>query len=253
MKLDKGLEVLEVLNTLGDRNKLYLTFLYDKDNVVLVDTGIPGSLEILKIQMNKVSVPFEKLSKVIITHQDFDHMGGLSSIVEEASENQVEVLCHESEKEYIEGSKTPIKLTDDFLIKIRSIANSYTYKKQKEVTKILDNYYAKVDNILTDGQFLDICGGINIIHTPGHTPGHICLYLKKYKTLIAGDALTVINGELYGPNQHKTLDLKLALNSLNKLTEYNIKTVICCHGGIYNKNVNKRIPEVIKSELNEIA
>ncbi len=251
MKLDKGLEVLEVLNTLGDRKKLYITLLYDKDNVVLVDTGIPGSLEIIKIQMNKISIPFEKLSKVILTHQDFDHIGGLSSIAEQ--NNEVEILSHSLEKEYIEGKIKPIKLTDDFLRKVRSMANSYTYKKHKEVINILNNYYTNVDIPLSDGQFLDICGGINIIHTPGHTPGHICLYLKKYKTLIAGDALTVINGELYGPNQHKTQDLKLALNSLKKLADYNIKTVVCYHGGVYKKNANKRIPEVIKSELNEIS
>ena len=38
--------------------------------------------------------------------------------------------------------------------------------------------------------------GVEIVSTPGHTEGHICLYLYEFKTLIAGDALFVQDGEL---------------------------------------------------------
>lgn len=39
------------------------------------------------------------------------------------------------------------------------------------------------------GDILPWCGGIEIIDTKGHMPGHISLYLKEFKTLITGDAL----------------------------------------------------------------
>ncbi len=42
---------------------------------------------------------------------------------------------------------------------------------------------------LADGQRLDLAGGVRVIFTPGHTPGHIALYLERSRTLIAGDAL----------------------------------------------------------------
>ncbi len=252
MKIKKGVEVLKVFNTLGARNNIYPTLIYDKENAVLVDTGYPGHFSIIKDQLANANVPVEKLTKIIITHQDFDHMGSLSSFLERA-DCQIEVLAHEADVDYIEGEITPIKLTDEFMRKIRKMIDSYSVKKQKELNHILDNYYVKVNKALKDGEEIPICGGIIVIHVPGHTPGHICLYLKKHKILIAGDALTMIKGELYGPDRFITPDLELALKSLNKLNNYNIKTVVCYHGGIYNKNVNKRIEEIIKDELNEIS
>ena len=57
-----------------------------------------------------------------------------------------------------------------------------------------------VDMAVADEEVLPYCGGITVIFTPGHTPGHICLYLNQSKILIAGDALVAVHGELRGPN-----------------------------------------------------
>lgn len=251
MRVKKGVEVLKVLNTLGARKNIYPTVVYDKDNVVLVDVGYPGHYQVISEQFANASIPFEKLTKIILTHQDFDHIGGLSSFI--GDEKHIEVLAHEADIPYIEGTKTPLKLTDDFMKKLKKTINEFSMKKQEELNKIMDNYFMKVDKSLSDGEELPICGGIKVIHIPGHTPGHICLYLKKHKILIAGDALTIINGELYGPDSIETPDLKLALKSLEKLNDYAIKTVICYHGGVYDRNVNNRILEIIRDELKELA
>ncbi|MCK9911855.1 hypothetical protein MXD81_22055, partial [Microbacteriaceae bacterium K1510] len=66
---------------------------------------------------------------------------------------------------------------------------------------------AKVDRVLTDGEELPYCGGIRVIFTPGHTPGHISLYLQQSKTLVAADAMIVWDGVLRGPVQQTTLDM----------------------------------------------
>jgi glyoxylase-like metal-dependent hydrolase (beta-lactamase superfamily II) len=65
---------------------------------------------------------------------------------------------------------------------------------EEERLKVLDmfeNASVEVDMVLTDGEELTYCEGIIVIHTPGHTPGQICLYHKESKTLIVGDALNV--------------------------------------------------------------
>ena len=103
-----------------------------------------------------------------------------------------------------------------------------------------------MDKTIEDGEELPFCGGIQVIFTPGHTTGHICLYLKKYKTLVAGDAMNVIDGELSGPNPQFTYNMKEAVNSLKKLSKYDINSVICYHGGVYSQNVNQRIIELAK-------
>lgn len=103
---------------------------------------------------------------------------------------------------------------------------------------------AKVDRTIGDGEVLPYCGGISVIFTPGHTPGHVSLYHQPSKTLITGDALVAANGELLGPNPQATPDMEMALRSLKKFTEYDISTVICYHGGVYTNNPNARLAEL---------
>ncbi|MDQ8733233.1 MBL fold metallo-hydrolase [Paenibacillus sp. LHD-38] len=97
---------------------------------------------------------------------------------------------------------------------------------------------------MADAQELPLCGGIVVIGTPGHTPGHLSLYHKASKTLIAADALIVENDCLLGPTPNYCMDPALAKQSINKLTAYDIETVICYHGGLYADRVNERILEL---------
>jgi len=83
-----------------------------------------------------------------------------------------------------------------------------------------------------------------VVLTPGHTPGHLSLYVKQPKVLIAGDALNVEEGKLIGPRPQFTADLAAARGSVEKLARYDIETVICYHGGIYSADANRRIAEI---------
>jgi glyoxylase-like metal-dependent hydrolase (beta-lactamase superfamily II) len=49
---------------------------------------------------------------------------------------------------------------------------------------------------------LPYCGGITVIHTPGN----VCLYLKKHKILIAGDIFAVNDGQLFPSKLSMNLD-----------------------------------------------
>ncbi|HBE78511.1 MAG TPA: MBL fold metallo-hydrolase, partial [Firmicutes bacterium] len=163
------------------------------------------------------------------------HIGGLSGILKH-SPKKIELLAHEKEKPYIEGEKLPIKMP-------RMDAMS---EEQLEKMKIV--YGNKVNRVLIDGEVLPYCGGIIVIHTPGHTPGHSCLYLKSQKILIAGDAMNIAEGKLVGPAPQFTYDMNMAMDSLEKLTQYDIEKAICYHGGLYQGPVNQRIGEIIKAQ-----
>jgi glyoxylase-like metal-dependent hydrolase (beta-lactamase superfamily II) len=106
-----------------------------------------------------------------------------------------------------------------------------------------------VNGILEDGFELPNCGGIIVIHTPGHTPGHVSLYHKQSKTLIAADALVVSNGQLLGPIPEYSVNYEIAMQSINKFVEYDIEAVICYHGGLYTDNVNQRIAEIAATSI----
>lgn len=77
-----------------------------------------------------------------------------------------------------------------------------------------------VDKCLIDKDYFDFCGGIEIISTPGHMPGHISIYVKESKTLIVGDALVIESGELKIALPQYTLDIDEARKSVKKLLSY---------------------------------
>lgn len=242
MIVKNGIENFELKNTfMGNSAPIYPTLIWDNDTAILVDTGNPGQLQAIRMAMEKAGVSFAKLNKVIITHQDNDHIGSLPEVLK-AADYKIEVLAHEADKEYIEGTKPWLKIG-----MIRKMLESVPEEKRKAEEAMYDiPLKARVDKTLNDGEVLPWCGGITVIYTPGHTPGHICLYLNQSKTLIAGDALNIIDGRLVGPIRGFATDIDLANKSLHKLSQIDIETVICYHGGVYKNNVNQRISEIAK-------
>ena len=87
----------------------------------------------------------------------------------------------------------------------------------------------KVDHLLRDGDLLPTAEQVQVIHTPGHTPGSICLYLESEKLLIVGDALQHAGGVLSPPATHVTWDAGLAMQSLRKLAELDFETICFSH------------------------
>ncbi|WP_211746255.1 MBL fold metallo-hydrolase [Paenibacillus sp. Marseille-Q4541] len=214
MEISKGVEMLH-LDFHG--SIIHPILLWDGEIAVLIDTGFPGQFEDLRMAMEKVGVSLDRLKVVILTHQDVDHIGTLPEILQECG-NNIKVYAHELDKPYIQGEIS--------LIKDAHLENPTR---------------GKVDHTLTDGQELPFGGRIQIIHTPGHTPGHISLYLKQSKTLIAGDSMYSVNGNLGGIHVPTTPDMNAARLSLKKFLEYDISSVVCYHGGISDVNVNEQI------------
>ncbi|KAF6561210.1 MBL fold metallo-hydrolase [Paenibacillus sp. EKM202P] len=160
---------------------------------------------------------FGKLKAVILTHQDVDHIGCLPEILQECG-NNIKVYAHELDKPYIQGE-------------IPLLKDSHLENPPK----------GKVDDTLIDGQELPFYGRIRVIHTPGHTPGHISLYLKQSKILIAGDSMYSENGILRGIHAPTTPDMNAACLSLKKYLDLDIASVVCYHGGLSNVDIHDQI------------
>ncbi|WP_017688562.1 MBL fold metallo-hydrolase [Paenibacillus sp. PAMC 26794] len=219
MEISKGIAMLQ-LDFEG--NIIHPVLIWDEEMVVLIDTGFPGQYDDLCIALEKIGVPISQLKAVILTHQDVDHIGCLPEILQECG-SQVKIYAHELDKPYIEGQ---LPLLKDSHLEHPPMG--------------------KVNETVTDGQELPFCGGIRVIHTPGHTPGHISLYLMDSKTLIAGDSMYSVDGMLGGIHEPTTLDTETARFSLKKYIELDITSVICYHGGRSHMNVNEQISRLVK-------
>jgi glyoxylase-like metal-dependent hydrolase (beta-lactamase superfamily II) len=241
VNITSGIEMLELpMKLTGPETVVYPTLVWDEYTVILVDAGGPGSLENIKNSMKKAGVPFEKLDKIIITHQDIDHIGGVKEIINELP--GVEVFSHLLDKPYIQGEKKLVRLNSKFMERI----NHLNHDEKEKVLEIFSTTNAEVNRTLSDGEKLDCYGGITVIHTPGHTPGHICLYCEAGKTLIVGDAMNIVDGQLTGPNPQilNYEEYKKAVKSLKKLEGLDVEYVITYHGGRYTGDPDSIIQEL---------
>jgi glyoxylase-like metal-dependent hydrolase (beta-lactamase superfamily II) len=241
LKIDNGIEMLEIpMKLLGRERNIYPTLIWDDSNVILVDAGVPDCLPEIKDAMKNAGAPFERLDSIIVTHQDIDHVGGIKPILKELP--KIKIFSHYADKPYIEGRKKWIRLNTSFTDRI----NTLPIEEKDKILDLFENSNVKINGTLEDGQELGCCGGIRVIHTPGHTPGHICLYHKQSRTLIAGDTMNIVDGQLIVPNieSMNDKDAGMIINSIKKLEDYDIKNIITYHGGLFNDNPNQSIKEL---------
>lgn len=234
MKLNEDLVVLEVpVVREGQTFYLNLSLILDPlQGPALVDTGLPGQAEVIGSLLAEAGVNASDLTRIILTHQDFDHVGSLPELVQTSN---ARVLAHATETPYIDGTELPRFARPEILAQrpeLRAIAEQFRY--------------TNVDQQLQDGARLELAGGVQVVFTPGHTPGHMCLYLERTKTLIAGDALTADQGRLQGPNPGATPDMQLAAQSVQKLAELDITAIVCYHGGVVQDDANGQLKRVAK-------
>lgn len=241
-------QVLELsTEAMGRPSKFYPTLLLSGSDAILVDTGYPGMKNELLAAMLAVGVKPEQLNHIILTHHDLDHMGCLKAMTESTlpgtTTKAITVWAHEDEAPYIDGRSIPVKLTmfepqlEHLPPEIREMVG--------RMKVAFANCFSPVDTLLADGEILP-WGDVEVIHTPGHTPGHICLYLPESRTLIAGDLLTVKDDRLALLDDNMQFDLKQSHSSLKKLLNYDIQTIICYHGGLYNDSVNEQISHLVQ-------
>ncbi|MGI2293809.1 MBL fold metallo-hydrolase [Paenibacillus sp. GXUN7292] len=230
---------------LGRTETVYPTLIVDEENVILVDTGYPGQYALLQAAVEETGTAFNCLNKLILTHQDLDHIGSLPDIHKQFG-SQVEVMASVIEKPFIEGKQQLLKLNADAIQQaVASLPPQVPEQMREAFRKTLENPpRGAVNTIIAPDEHLAIGGGLVVIDSAGHTPGHISLYHNPSRTLIAGDALIVQEGMLLPPDPMLCIDPGLAKRSIENFLAYDIDSVVCYHGGVYTNQPNERLREL---------
>ena len=117
-----------------------------------------------------------KVAAILLTHTHWDHTLGIPLIIE--SFGNIPLVVHASEASFL-GSEGGMRL--------RSFAMALD-PSQAEVPLSVWNALPQPTRLLTDGDFLDDCS-LEVIHTPGHSPGSINYYHREAHLLFSGDTL----------------------------------------------------------------
>jgi glyoxylase-like metal-dependent hydrolase (beta-lactamase superfamily II) len=234
VRVANGVYVLPIPRTPQEPESfLNLTLIVDEQNGnMLVDAGLPDQAEAIGVALLEGGIGVRDLKRIIFTHQDLDHVGSGAALVRQSG---ARVLAHPADAPHIDGSLRLLKPSAEML------------EQRPQMREILERLEpVGVDEHLEDGARLEIAGGIRVIFTPGHTPGHLSLYLERSKVLIAGDALRAERGSLTGPNPSMTLEMGTALQSLRRLAGLEIDTIVCYHGGVVSEDANGQLRRVIQ-------
>ena len=238
------LTILPIQFTAGSLpNTIYPVIVSDETEMVLIDCGYPGFFPLLTSTAATAGLDCSKLTKIIITHHDYDHMGALAEFKQAYPHVQVIASCED--EPYISGKLKSLRLqqAEDLYPSLPEEQKEFARSFQQKLQEVK---YAAVDWCVCDKTYLDCCGGIEIVATPGHMPGHISLYLHNDKTLISGDALTMENNNLAMANPQYTLDMATAKESIKKLLTYDIEQIICYHGGSFTGNCRAALQHLVR-------
>ena len=228
MKLAKNVVLLPIRRE--GQGSLHVVLTWDDNNLVLIDAGhagLPGQVEAIAQAIVNEGFRAEDLTHLILTHQDWDHIGHIADLRKLAP--ALRVIAHVDEAPYIDGRKMPIKLAARL-----EQYNTMTEEQRAGVDLwkgIYENAPIPVAEQVQDGQIIPMCGGIEIVHVPGHTPGHIAVYLRESRIIICGDAANIDEGKVVGPNPIHTQDMELAMKSLEKIKTYNLSGLVSYHTG----------------------
>ena len=156
----------------------------DGSGVTVVDAGVPGYRPQLEPGLNLLGNSLGDVRAILLTHSDGDHTGVATALREETG---APVHLHPDDAE--SARKSGAKKTDESML--AELRHPGTYRLFWEFGRnggarppVLDDTIA-----IADGQELDLPGKPRVIHTPGHTPGHVAYLFADHGALFVGDAL----------------------------------------------------------------
>ncbi len=180
------------------------------EGVVLVDGGMTEQhVQNIENELNGIGRKWGNVKLILITHKHGDHIKNLPRLVE------------------LTGAPVKSQKLEAPLI--------------KEATGV------DVDG-LEDGEVVPVCGGVEVIHVPGHSEGNCSYYLRRHKAVIGGDTIFGDpEGNLTPPPERYCLDVGQATRGMRSLLNYDFDAFIYTHGKDIMKDAKRRVRELVES------
>ena len=204
--------------------------LADEDGLTLIDTGMPRSERKILDYLYTLDKTAEDLKRILLTHSDVDHVGGLAALVRASG---ARTYASQIEAEAIAAGRPSRQLHASGL------------SLRRVLFALLSPFFRaepfQVDETLEDGQTLPALGGLRAVATTGHTPGHLSFYAPAAGALFCGDSMVSNEKGLYGSRPEVTWDPDQARVSVRRQTELGASIVCPGHGPVV-KDAAGRFP-----------
>ncbi len=208
-----------------------------KGENLLVDTGLnfPQAFQSLCEGISKAGVKPEELTELLLTHFHVDHVGLIPRFKEVSKD--IKLLIHREEAELSKLMLTEFesyKTSMEAFLKAHGAPSSIAMNLQRfHPAFFTPQAYQELSETalpLEDGQKIMIGDyDFEVLWTPGHSPGHVCLYEPSSKILISGDHLLPTITPHVSQFMENMDPLTDYLNSLEKIEKLDVEVVLPAH------------------------
>lgn len=196
------------------------------------------------------------IKRIILTHVHTDHAQAANEVKRRTipandAAGGAKIYAHWIDSDYL--AHTPIYHGPPNIKIYRELFQKYGLDTEDVIKKFgkLEVDPIIVDKKLSDG---DMIKSLKVIHTPGHTPGHISLYLEDQRILFGADLLSNIeaSGGLVVLPAYFTLDQVTAVVSVRRVSQLNFDKLLLAHQDYpILENAQKAVQDAAKKMLDK--
>lgn len=206
----------------------------DGGEAALIDSGF-GDDEMVKARLDYLtSLGDVKLRYIILTHHHFDHSGGADAFRRASG---AQIVMHRDEEGLLRNPRP--EAPQDVQVPAEQQERARAWREAA--------LRATPDRVVDDGELLPLGNAtIEVVHTPGHTHGSLCLYLREEQALFTGDTILGLGTVAISPPPWG--DMVRYMQSLHKLLGYDIALLLPGHGPPVREG-RRKVQELIDHRL----
>jgi glyoxylase-like metal-dependent hydrolase (beta-lactamase superfamily II) len=203
----------------------------DDGQVSLVDTGTKGATKRTMAGLAAMGKSIGDVTRIILTHAHGDHAGGAAKLAELSG---AQVAIHGTDAQWARDGQAPPRdsstASGRFMNRLGRSGNGFPA--------------VLVGEEFTDEQVLPIAGGLRVVHTPGHTMGHVALLHETSGVLITGDSIWNVRKMSWGIKAF-CHDIVLNQKTAYVLGELDYQTAAFTHGPHVSDNARGRVRQYL--------
>ena len=209
-------------------------FLLDRaGELTLIHTLFDGDARVILEQIRAIGRTVSDLKHIVLTHAHRSHLGGLAALKRASGAT---VYSHAWEADIIAGERAAQQVS--WRPQTPLITYHFQVGNNLNVSK---HPPCQVDKFVGDG---DTVGPLLVVHTPGHTPGHLAFWMPDVRILFCGDAVVTSPRFMAGWPAF-VLNKRQHVASLHKMAEFDAEILAFGHGEPITAHGAKQLRELL--------